>query len=218
MFIGHFGVGFAAKRLAPQVSLGSLFFSAEFLDLLWPIFLLTGLEHMRIVPGITRVSPFDFYDYPISHSLVAVFGWSILVGLLYYSWRLNSGGAWVLGACVASHWVLDFIAHRPDMPILPHGPYVGLGLWNSLPGSIAAEVAIFGFGLLLYVRGAKPLDRQGRYALAGLAVFLLIAQAATYLAPPPPSVQAVAWGALSIWLLVLWGAWIDRHRRTAGPH
>ena len=104
MFIGHFGVGFAAKRLAPRVSLCSLFFSAEFLDLLWPIFLLTGLEHMRIVPGITRVSPFDFYDYPISHSLVAVLGWSILVGLLYYSWRLNSGGAWVLGACVAGHW------------------------------------------------------------------------------------------------------------------
>ena len=71
MFIGHFAVAFAGKKVAPKVSLGVLFLAAQFLDVLWPVFVLLGAEHFRIISGITKVSPFDFYDFPISHSLVA---------------------------------------------------------------------------------------------------------------------------------------------------
>ena len=97
MFIGHFGVALAAKKLAPRTSLGTLFFAAQFLDLLWPIFLLLGVEHVRIAPGITRMTPFDFYDYPISHSLVTAAGWSLLVGGIYYAARHRFADASVVG-------------------------------------------------------------------------------------------------------------------------
>ena len=125
MFIGHFAVGFAAKKLAPRTSLGSLFFAAQFLDLLWPIFLLAGLEHVRISPGNTRMSPFDFYDYPITHSLLTAGIWSLLVVAAYYALRRRARAAWVMGLGVFSHWILDFLVHRPDLPLWPGGPRVG---------------------------------------------------------------------------------------------
>ena len=132
MFIGHFGVAFGAKKLAPKTSLGTLIFATEFLDLIWPIFLLLGLEHVRIVPGITKVSPFDFYDYPISHSLLTVLGWSILANGVYFIFRRDRRTAVVLGLGVLSHWVLDWVTHRPDLPLWPRGPDAGLGLWKLL--------------------------------------------------------------------------------------
>src|SRR6202007_32751 len=100
MFIGHFGVALAAKKLTPRTSLGSLFFAAQFLDLLWPILLLAGLEHVRIVAGITRMSPFDFYDYPITHSLLTAAFWSVVVGSGYYLLRRNGRAAWIMGLAV----------------------------------------------------------------------------------------------------------------------
>src|ERR1700756_4973810 len=114
MFIGHFGVALAAKKWAPRTSLGTLFFAAEFLDLLWPILLLLGLEHLRIVPGITKMQPFDFHDYPISHSLVTTILWGAIVGTLYFVIRRHHTGALAVGALVVSHWLLDFVVHRPD--------------------------------------------------------------------------------------------------------
>src|SRR6266404_4365349 len=156
MFIGHFGVALAAKRFAPRTSLALLVFAAEFLDLIWPIFLLLGFEHVRVVPGITRVQPFDFYDYPFSHSLTMVLRWALAVGLIYFLVRRYMRGAWVLAALVVSHWVLDFIVHRPDLPLWPGGPKVGLGLWNSWPGSISVELLLFGVGMWMYLGATRP--------------------------------------------------------------
>lgn len=212
MFIGHFGVALGAERLAPRASLGTLFLSVQLPDLLWPVFLLLGLERVRIAPGITALTPLDFYDYPVTHSLAGVLGWAGALGLAYYGLRRRASSAGVLAAGVISHWVLDFVTHRPDMPLLPHGPYVGLGLWNSLPATIAVEATLFALGLVFYLRESRPADRVGRYAFAALIGFLLIAQAAAYFAPPPPSERALAWGSLSVWLLVFWATWADRHR------
>src|SRR5690349_8380809 len=131
MFIGHFGVALAAKKVTPPTSLGSLFFAAQFLDLLWPVFLLLGWEHVHIAPGITRMTPMDFYDYPLTHSLAMAAVWSLAVGAGYYVIRKNRRRAWVMGLVVASHWMLDVVVHRPDLPLWPGGPKVGLGLWNS---------------------------------------------------------------------------------------
>jgi hypothetical protein len=217
MFIGHFGVAMAAKRLAPMACLGTLFFAAEFLDLIWPILLLLGAEHVRIAPGITKVSPFDFYDYPISHSLLTVLGWSILLSGVHFAFRREWRAASVLGIVVLSHWVLDFVTHRPDLPLWPGGPKVGLGLWNSWPASITAEAAIFVAGLLVYLRSTYARDRVGDYGFWALAVFLALAWISSLIAGAPPSATALAWGGLTIWVTVPWAWWIDSHRQVQQP-
>jgi hypothetical protein len=217
MFIGHFGVGLAAKRLAPRTSLGALVFAAEFLDLIWPVFLLLGLEHVRVVPGITKVQPFDFYDYPYSHSLTMVLRWAIAAGLIYYLVRRSVRGAWVLAGLVVSHWVLDFISHRPDMPLWPGGPKVGLGLWNSWPASLSAEILLFGAGLWLYLSCTRPRDAAGRWGLWSLVGLLSLGWIGAMLAPPPSDTHQLALGALGIWITVPWAAWADRHREFTAP-
>ena len=165
MFIGHFAVGFAAKKIAPKPSLGTYFMAVSFVDMLWPIFLLLGIEHVRISPGITVVTPLDLYDYPFSHSLVAVLFWSLLVGGLYFILKKEKRSALVVGIAVFSHWILDFITHRPDMPIsFGETTYVGLGLWNSLAGTIIVEVGMFIAGIALYLKATTPKDRTGKYA------------------------------------------------------
>jgi hypothetical protein len=214
MFIGHFGVALAAKRIAPRSSLALFVLAAEFLDLLWPVFLLLGLEHVRVVPGITKVQPFDFYDCPYSHSLTMVLRWALAVGLIYYLLRRYVRGAWVLAALVVSHWVLDFISHRPDMPLSPGGPKVGLGLWNSWPASISAEVLLFGGGLWLYLSCTRARDRVGVWALWSLVALLLLGWMAALFAPPPPDVHQPALGSLALWITVPWAGWADAHREA----
>jgi len=214
MFIGHFAVGLAAKRKAPKASLGTLFLSAQLVDLLWPIFLLLGLEHVRIAPGITAFTPLDFYDYPYTHSLVAALIWSLLFGLIYFAIRGLSREAFILSACVFSHWVLDLISHRPDLPLAPGvDARWGLGLWNSVLGSVLVEGVLFLAGVWIYTRSTRARDRTGRWALGALLLFLLLVWTANIFSPPPPNAKAVAWSALLLWLLIPWGYWIDRHRQ-----
>jgi hypothetical protein len=212
MFIGHFGVGLSAKKLAPRASLGTLFFAAQFLDLIWPVFLLLGLEHVRIAPGITRMSPFDFYDYPISHSLLTAAAWSALAGLIYYAARRNRRDAAIVGLAVISHWMLDLLTHRPDLPLWPGGPKVGLGLWNSWPAETALEVAIFVAGVWLYLKVTRARDAIGRYAFWALIAFLFLGWIGSLVAGAPPDTRSMAWGALIMWVLVPWAWWVDRHR------
>lgn len=213
MFIGHFGVALAAKKVAPRTSLGRLVLAAQFLDLLWPIFLLLGLEHVEIVPGITKVSPFYFTDYPISHSLLMVLVWSVLVGGTYYGLQRYRRGAWIVGLAVLSHWMLDFIVHRPDLPLWPRGPRVGLGLWNSWPASIAVEVFFFGAGLLIYLSSTRAKDNIGRYGFWSLMALLFLGWVSTLFAGAPPSVTSLGWGGMTMWLTVPWAWWADSHRQ-----
>jgi uncharacterized membrane protein YhaH (DUF805 family) len=212
MFIGHHAAAFAAKRVAPRVSLGTLFAAALLADLIWPVLLLLDLEHVRIAPGITAFTPLDFYDYPITHSLLAVLGWSVVAAVVYRLVRKSTAGALVVGAAVLSHWVLDYVTHRPDLPLWPGGPKVGLGLWQSVPATFVVEVALFLVTLALYVRMTRARDRTGSIALWTLVAFLAIVYGANLISPPPPDAKAIAWVGLAQWLFVPWGAWIDRHR------
>ena len=216
MFLGHYAVALAAKKAAPKTSLGTLLLSAQFLDLLWPIFLLLGLEHVRIDLGNTAFTPLDFYDYPISHSLVTVIGWSLLFGLIYFFLRNYKAGAIMLGLGVFSHWILDFITHRPDLPLAPGLQiYAGLGLWNSVAATILVESAIFILGVILYSSTTKALDRTGLYAFwafVGFSTLIYIGNIMSRQQPPPETALAI--GGLSQWLIVPWGYWIDRHRIT----
>jgi len=214
MFIGHIAVALGAKKVAPKVSLGTLIMAAQFVDLLWPVFLLLGIEHVRINPGDTAFTPLDFYDYPVSHSLLSGIGWAIAFGLVYYAFRRSMKSAWVVGALVISHWLLDLIVHRPDLPIVPGlKMYVGLGLWNSVPATIIVEGALFVIGIVLYLRSTVARDRVGKYSFWSFIIFLVFVAAGNIIGGPPPNVTALAVVAMSVWLLVLWAYWIDRHRR-----
>jgi len=215
MFLGHFGIGFGAKAAAPKTSLGTLFLAAQFIDLLWPSLLLVGLETVEIVPGITKVTPLDFTNYPITHSLIAVLVWAGLFGAAYFLLKKYPKGAWVCGAAVLSHWVLDALTHRPDLPLVPGGATrIGLGLWNSLPATLVVELSILAIGVWLYLRSTRPTDRVGTIALWALVGFLVVTYFGNLFGPPPPSPTALAWVAQAQWLLVIWAYWIDRHRVT----
>jgi membrane-bound metal-dependent hydrolase YbcI (DUF457 family) len=211
MFIGHNAVGFASKKLAPSTSLLLLMGAPMLLDLLWPIFLLLGIEHVRIQPGATKLTPLDFYDYPWSHSLLMAAVWSIVAGVLYFAFTRYKRGAIVLGIGVISHWVLDYLTHRADLPLWPGGPKVGLGMWNVPVAEIGTEAALFAIGVAIYRNVTRPRDTVGiafwAFTIVLAAVFVVNAGGT-----PPPNVRVLAWMALSMWLLPLWAGWFDRHR------
>ncbi len=218
MFIGHFAVGFAAKRAAPRTSLGLLMAAACFPDILWPIFLLLGWERVVIDPGNTAFTPLDFLSYPLSHSLVMVVLWAALAGMIYATATGYRRGGWWIGIAVLSHWVLDFVSHRPDMPLLPWGgPKVGLGLWNSVIATVMVESMVFMAGVWIYQESTHPTDRIGRWGYLAFVLALAAAYAANLAGPPPPSVRVLALTALAMSLLFVWPAWFDRHRRVTAP-
>jgi membrane-bound metal-dependent hydrolase YbcI (DUF457 family) len=214
MFVGHFGAAFGAKRAAPRVSLGTLIFAFQFADLLWPLLLLIGLEHVRGVPGLMPGNPYDFYDYPISHSLVALAGWGLLVGGIHFARRRDAAAALVLALGVVSHWFLDVLMHRPDVPLMPNGPYLGLGLWRSVALTAAVEGTLYAAGIALYVSGTRARDRIGSWALWALVLFLGAGWVLSLGNLQPLEERKLAWGALLLWLMVPWGWWIDRHREA----
>lgn len=218
MFVGHFGVGLAAKKLAPRVSLGTFLLSVQLADLLWPVLLLLGVEHVRILPGLMKASALDFYDYPVSHSLVALAGWAIVFGAVYFFLRRDRAAALLLAAGVLSHWLLDFAMHRPDMPVLPHGPYLGLGLWNSVSATLAVEGVLYAAGIWIYLKATRAKDRIGTFSLWALLALLAAVWLASLFGPPPPNEKTLAWSGMIAWLLVPWAYWIDRHRIVRLPN
>jgi hypothetical protein len=215
MILGHYGVALAAKRAAPNTSLGTLILAAQWLDEIWPILLLAGLERVEVVPGLTAANPLDFVSYPISHSLLMVIGWGVLLGLIYYARRRYRIGAWVVGAAVVSHWVLDAVVHRPDLPLWPGSEVkVGAGLWGSVAGTITVEVVLLAVGLVVYLRTTRARDRVGSWGLGAMIVLLALAYLGGFAGPPPSSTRLLALSALGLWLFVPWGWWVDRHRET----
>ena len=217
MFLGHYGMALAAKRVAPRESLGATVLASQWIDLLWPVFLILGLERVRIVPGFMAASSLEFVDYPITHSLIAVLGWGFLVGGAYFILARRAHGAWVMGALVVSHWLLDLPVHAPDLPLWPGSDVLlGGGLWNSLPLTLILEFGLFFAGLVLYVRRTEARDRVGRWGLGAMVLILSLFYLSSF-AAPPPSETALAYGGLTLWLFVPWAAWVDRHRAIRGP-
>jgi len=226
VFIGHFALGFAAKRAAPRVSLAVLFAAAQLADTLWPALVAVGAEQERIVPGDTPFTPLEFISYPYSHSLVLLVVWGVLFALAYRA-ALRSSGAptaaspsggtlAILAALVVSHWLLDYVTHRPDMPLYPGGPRFGLGLWYSIPATIVVESTLFAIAVWMYARATRPGDAIGRWAFVALVALLAAAYVGNILGGAPPSVSA-------IWIAGLLGAaltfalswWADSHREPA---
>lgn len=212
MFIGHFALGFAAKRVAPRVNLATLFAAAQFPDLLWPVFVAAGLERVEIAPGATAFTPLNFVSYPWSHSLLLVAIWAAAFAVVHRVRARNATAAGVLGVLVVSHWVLDWISHRPDMPLYPGGPTYGLGLWNSVPATIGVEGLLFSAGVRVYAQRTRPRDGRGQWAFVSLVAVFVVSYIANILSAPL-SVDAVWSGALvGFMLLLAWAAWADRNR------
>ena len=216
MFIGHYAVGFASKRFAPKASLGVLIAAPILLDILFPLFLIAGVESARFVPATTPFLRLSLDDYPWSHSLLAAAVWGVLFALGYWALTRDRAAALVLWVGVVSHWVLDFISHRPDMPLAPGGTArVGLGLWSSTVGTVVVEGLLFVAGVWLYARTTRARDRTGRWAVWGLVGFLALFYVADIFSPAPPDLKRFAWVALPLTaLLLLWAWWADRHREV----
>jgi hypothetical protein len=214
VFVGHLAVALAAKRVSPRTPLAALVAAAFGLDLLWPVFLLIGLERVRIAPGITAFTPLDFEHYPWSHSLSMAVIWAVAAGRLYVLRSRHVATAGVIGLVVVSHWLLDVVAHRPDLPLWPGGPLFGLGLWNSIPATFAVEGALFAAAIAAYLAGTRARTRAGSWAFWSLVAFTTLIWASGPFAPPPPSASAIAIVGLAMLLFPLWAHWIDRHRTT----
>jgi len=193
MFIGHFAVGFASKKFAPGTSMSILIAAPLFLDMLWPWFLLLGWEQVRINPGNTRFTPLDLVYYPWSHSFLISIVWATTFSLIYYLITHYWSGTVVIWIGVVSHWILDWITHRSDMPLYPAGPRFGLGLWNSISGTLGVELLMFAAGIWLYVSTTCPRDRIGHYAFVAYITLLLVTYIGNRFSRSPSSVGDLAW-------------------------
>ena len=214
MFVGHYGVGLAIKKSQPRTPLWILFIAVQFLDVLWAPFVLLGIEKVRIVPGITAASPLDLYYMPYTHSLPGALAWSLVAFALYRLIRRGDGAraAALVGAAVFSHWILDLIVHRPDLPLYDNHAKVGLGLWNLAAVSFALEAVILFAGLALYFRTRPP----RRTATLVFCILMLGVQAGVFFGPPPPSGAAIALtaiGSYALFAAVI--AWLDRPPRRS---
>ena len=216
MFIGHYAVGLASKKLAPRASLGALMAAPIVLDLLWPIFLLLGWEHVSVEPNTNPFLRLAFDSYPISHGLAAVLGWATLLAAVYYGFTRYGAGAIMIWLGVISHWVLDYVVHRPDLLLYSGGTRMfGLGLWNHRWAAIAVEGVLFAAGIWLYLRQTHAKDKIGAYAFWGFVILLLLAYAGAAFGPPPPaSVRKLAIVTLCTSLMIPWAWWFDSHREA----
>ena len=215
MFLGHYGVALAAKRVVPRTSLGTFVLAAQLLDELWCVFVVLGIEHVRVVPGLMAANPLQFVYYPFTHSLAAAIVWSVVFGLIYFRVRHDRRVAAFLGLLVLSHWILDLPMHAPDLQLWPGSAVrLGFGAWRSIPLTIVLELLVFLGGLAVYLRTTRARDRTGEWALWSMVIFLLLIFFSAYVSPPPGSERAVGLSALGIWLFVPWGYWIDRRREV----
>lgn len=214
MFVGHYGVSLAVKAADKRIPLWLLFIAVQFIDVLWAIFVLTGLEKVRIVPGITATNPLDLYYMPYTHSLVAGVLWA---GVGYVGYRVVNKraryAAVLVAVAVFSHWVLDLIVHRPDLPLYDDNFKMGLGLWNYPALALSLETGLLFSGVLLYLRSSKAVSAVGKFGMLIFACILLILQGIVFFGAPPSSPAAAAVTAfLSYLLLAAVAYWLEKKR------
>jgi hypothetical protein len=217
MLVGHCAVALAGKRAEPTVSFGTLMAAAVLADLLGFVFILVGLEHWTIKPGNAGIYAVDLDSIAWSHGLLPNILWAALFAGGYFLWRRHAPAAWILFAAVLSHWVLDFVSHRADMPITPGlTARFGLGLWTSVPATLVIEGLLWVIAIAVYIRATRSIKRAGIYVFWAMIAFLTLSWVNNIAATPPAgSLTAAAIASLSFFtLLVAWAYWMDRVRGT----
>lgn len=215
MFIGHFAVGYASKKAAPGVSLAVLLAAPLLADILWPALLLAGAEHVRIIPGWTAMNALDLHDYPWSHSLLMLAVWGALAGILVARMARSSVAGWVVFGGVLSHWLLDWVTHKPDMPLWPAGPEYGLYLWRSVPATMIVEIVLYAIGVAMWLGATRARNRRGAIGAWVFIVLNLVFYVLDRFSPPPPDARTIAVAALiATTLLLIFAWWLDRHREA----
>jgi hypothetical protein len=212
MFVGHLAIALGGKRAAPVAPLAWLVAASFFLDLIWPFLLLAGVERVSIDPGNTAFTPASFDNYPWSHSLAMTLVWSLAAGAAAAAVLGSQRAGVVIGMVVASHWLLDFVTHRPDLPLWPGGPEVGLGLWHSIPATVIVEGALLAIAVATYRRRFPARNSMGVWSFWGLIAFTTLIWLSGPWAPPPPNATSIAVVALAMWLFPFWAQWIEKHR------
>jgi hypothetical protein len=203
MFVGHYGVAFGAKPLTPVVPLWVYFIAVQWLDVVWSILVLLGIEKLHIVPGFTEANALDLYYMPYTHGLPGAIVLSLALGaIVAASVARQRGMAFlVISAAAFSHWILDLIVHIPDLPLYDNTNKVGFGLWRHVAISFPLELIVLAAGAWIYVRAAHPPIR-GRNALCIFVVLLAALQAYANFGPPPASETAMAVMALAFYLVL----------------
>jgi hypothetical protein len=215
MFVGHYGPSFPARVVKPSVPLRVLFLAVQLLDVFWSIFVLLGIGKVRIVPGISATNPLDLYYMPYTHSLDGGLLWSMGAGVVYYFPRRKDGstGASLVGGAVFSHWVLDVLVHRPDMPLYDNSAKIGLGLWNHPLFASVLEVAVLFGAMYSYLRSTEALTPAGRYGMPIFGVAMLLVQAFVFCGPPPSSAIGAAITAFVFYFgFAEISGWLERKR------
>jgi hypothetical protein len=214
MFIGHYAIGLASKEFAPRSSLGALIAAPILLDLLWPLFLLLGWEHVSIVPNSNPFLRLQFDSYPLSHGLVAVVGWATLYASIYFGLTRYVAGTIVVWIGVVSHWLMDYIVHQPDLQLYTQSRPFGLGLWQHRWLTMSLEFGLLAIAIWVYQRRTRSKDKIGLYAFAGFVAVLLMAYAGAAIGPAPSSVKKLAIITLLTGLAIPWAWWFDKHREV----
>jgi membrane-bound metal-dependent hydrolase YbcI (DUF457 family) len=217
MFLGHFAVGLASKRFAPRTPLVVLFTAALLSDILGQFFGSLGWEHASIQPGNTRFTPLNLYDYPWSHSLLMTIVWGTALAIIWNFRTRDRMASCVIWLAAVSHWVLDWITHRPDLPLYPGvRERYGLGLWNSIPGTMFIELAMFGIGVWMYVHVTRPRDWIGKYIFFAFIFLLVLLYVEIPFSSPPQSVRQLDYASIILTVILLaWASWFDTHRDMA---
>ena len=213
MFVGHYGVSFAATPAARRVPLWVWFIAVQWLDVIWSILVLLGIEKVRIVPGFTEANALDLYFMPFTHGLPGSIVLSLVFGGIVALFTSGNRGATILLVAAASfsHWVFDLVVHTPDLPLWYNGTKVGFGLWRHVAVSFPLELVVLGLGAWLYARKTNFASPKGRYALWGFVIFLAAIQIYANFGPPPSSPRTMAVMALALYLvLALLAAGVER--------
>ncbi|MEP6848189.1 MAG: hypothetical protein ABI999_04985 [Acidobacteriota bacterium] len=204
MFVGHYGISFAGRSMFGRVPLWVWFIAVQWMDILWSVLVLTGVEKLRIVPGFTQANALDLYFMPYTHGLPGSIVCSFVLGVFVASFvpgnRVTTG--LLVAAASFSHWVLDLIVHAPDLPLYDDSAKVGFGLWRHVILSFPLELIFLGLGAWVYSRVAKFPTAKSRYVFWVFVIFLAVIQVYANFGPPPPSTDAMALMALGLYLVL----------------
>jgi len=212
MFVGHYGIAFAARGVEKRLPLWAYFIAVQWVDILWTVLVFFGVERVHVEPGVNPSGPLVFDYYPYTHSLMAAIGWAaVAYGLFRFLLARGQGSqlaAGMLGLCVFSHWMLDLVVHLPDLPLVDESRKVGLGLWYHPMLELAVELVLLFGGLAFYFARSPRLTKARKATLLIFCLVMTAFQLAGSFGPPPPSIRIMAVSGLVLYLGFAVVAWL----------